>query len=134
MSVQRLIGTSPLISVSDLDKSLSFYRETLGFEVAFINDDMRFAQIRREGAQLSLRETSDSDALDATAQQTAAIVWIEDVDRVYNDNQESLNALPEGQMRPPFDRTYGVREMHVKDPDGFLMFFTSDTAEQSRRH
>ena len=40
-----------------------------------------------------------------------------------DDLKSELDALPQGRVRPPFDQPYGMREFHVKDPDGCLLFF-----------
>jgi len=40
-----------------------------------------------------------------------------------DDNTYRLETLPEGRVRPPFTQACGMREFHVKDPDGFLLFF-----------
>ena len=35
----------------------------------------------------------------------------------------ALETLPEDRVRAPFDQPYGMREFHVKDPDGCLLLF-----------
>ena len=51
MDFNRLI---PELSVSDYEKSLDFYVNLLGFSVAYVREEERFALISLQGAQLIL--------------------------------------------------------------------------------
>ena len=45
------------------------------------------------------------------------------IDALYARLAPKLERLAQGRVRPPFDRAYGMREFHVKDPDGCLLLF-----------
>jgi catechol 2,3-dioxygenase-like lactoylglutathione lyase family enzyme len=52
-------GISPLFIVRNVPKSLSFYRDRLGFEITFQGpgpDDIFFGIVRRGGAQILFKE------------------------------------------------------------------------------
>ena len=67
--------------------------------------------------------TDDAGALKATATNIALTIRVRGLDALYAALKSKLDSLPEGRVRPPFDQPYGVREFHVKDPDGCLLFF-----------
>ena len=68
---------------------------------------------------------ADGDApLAATRNNISAQIWVESVDALWAKWKGTLAELPEGRVNGPFDRDYGVRELHITCPDGFLMFFT----------
>jgi catechol 2,3-dioxygenase-like lactoylglutathione lyase family enzyme len=108
--------------------SLAFYRDTLGFRVVIHSEAHRFAMVSRDGARIGLQSGSDPEALAATRTHIAACILVEDLDDCWSDIAPRVAELPPDRVRPPFRQAYGVREFHLKDPDGFLMLF-SEAAE-----
>jgi predicted enzyme related to lactoylglutathione lyase len=119
----RLVGIVPLVPVSDLATSVAFYRDTLRFRVAIDAPDHRYAMVIREQARIGLQGGADAAALAATRDNIAAYVLVEDLDALWREIAPRCASLPPGRVRPPFRQDYGVREFHLKDPDGFLMLF-----------
>ena len=39
---------------------------------------------------------------------------------------DTLRPVPEGRAGPPFDQSYGQRELHVSEPDNCLLLFGSE--------
>lgn len=112
-----------IVPVADMAVSLAFYEEILGFQLRFLADDKKFATVVLEGATLHLTETDDAGSLLATSQNISVYIWVKNVDGLYEQLYSKLNALPSGQVRALFNQPYGMREFHVKDPDGCLLFF-----------
>jgi catechol 2,3-dioxygenase-like lactoylglutathione lyase family enzyme len=48
--------------VRDLEAALAFYRETLGFDEAYVDDDDRWARLVRGGAEVALAEGEPEEA------------------------------------------------------------------------
>jgi len=46
----------PELMCSDIQRSLSFYTNTLGFSVLFARPEDRFAYLEREGAQIMIEQ------------------------------------------------------------------------------
>ncbi|WP_420349248.1 bleomycin resistance protein [Pelagibius sp.] len=116
-----------IVPVSDVRRSVAFYTETLGFETRFLAEDASIAIVMREPAVgVQLLHCDDPKALEATANNIAIYFHVRGLDALYQDLKASLEALPEGRLRPPFNQPYGMREFHVKDPDGCLLFFGED--------
>lgn len=117
----ELEGISPIVAVRDLDRTLAFYVDVLGWEIRTREGD--FALVAREGAAVSLLAGDDPAALAATAHHVSAYIRVRDLGTLWGELAPALATLPEGRVRAPFTQAYGMREFHVKDPDGFLIFF-----------
>jgi len=112
-----------IVPVRDVVETIQFYTDILGFAGQVLAEDNSYGSVRRGGAAMDLLATDDADALKATATNIALAVWVEGLDDLYAELKPKLDMLPKGRVRPPFDQPYGVREFHVKDPDGCLLFF-----------
>ena len=120
----RIEGVSPNIPVRDVEESLRFYRDVLGFEPEVGNPDYGYVLMRRGALMIALGQTDQPNALAATSNNIQAQIWVEDLDGLWAEWAPRLANLPEGRVRAPFEQSYGTREFHLKDPDGFLMLFT----------
>ena len=120
----RIIANTVLVGVADLAVSEAFYTDVLGFQPVIRADDYQYLLMRRGQLLVGLQGGADADALHATATHVASQVWVDDVTALWAELAPGLKTLPEGRVRPLFTQPYGVREFHVKDPDGFLMLFS----------
>ncbi len=119
----RILGAAQLVPVSDLGASVAFYRDRLGFAEVIRSPEHAFVTVRREGMMIGLQGAMDAAAVRVTGEMMAAQVWVADLAALWEEVGPRLADLPEGRVRAPFRQPYGVREFHVKDPDGFLMLF-----------
>ncbi|MEM7525277.1 MAG: VOC family protein [Pseudomonadota bacterium] len=119
----QLLGIAPLVPVSDLAASLAFYRDVLGFEVLIDAAEHSYAMVGRGDARIGLQANADAAALEATRTNLAAYVLVDDIDALWSEISPRCASLPRTRVRPPFMQDYGVKELHLKDPDGFLMLF-----------
>jgi hypothetical protein len=99
-------------------RKVYFCASVLGLECSFIESDKSFGTVIRSDAPVHLLATDDEDSLKATANHIAIYIWVKGVDALYAKLQAELDKLPDGRVRAPFDQAYGMREFHVKDPDG----------------
>jgi|SRR5947209_2783078 len=110
-----------VLFVSDLDRSKTFYRDTLGFEVTF--EDEAGVYFELEGAALMLLThdgardllTTEAVASPRPAGTTSQLVaFVEDVDQVHRELVDQGVEF----VREPVDREWGMRTAHFKDPEG----------------
>ena len=125
-----LTGMAPIVPVRNLLASLNFYTQTLGFEVLQRNPGNTAALVARGPVRLMLLRVGQLKALEATREHLSAYVWVDDLDNLYAEMEPALARLPDYRVRPPFLQPYGMREFHVKDPDGFLIFFAENPPER----
>ena len=117
----RLEGIAPIVAVRDTKASIPFYTEVLGFELR--TDGDQYALLARDEAGVMLLGGADAASREATANHVSAYIWVADLDALWAELEPRLAQLPEGRVRAPFTQGYGMREFHVKDPDGFLLLF-----------
>ena len=106
------------IFVSDLDRSLSFY-ERLGFKRGAAHD--RFASLTWEEHQIFLDERREMPNLPASFPRANVRVMVRDVDAAWERAQAM--GVPIAQVIG--DRSYGLRDFTVVDPDGFGVRFAT---------
>lgn len=107
--------TTPILRVADLDASLAYYANSLGFTLAWRDDD--FAQIERGQAVLMLCENEQGNP------GTWVYVGVSDVDALAQEIRPRGARIRIGPVNYP----WGARELHVTDLDGHVLRFGSDT-------
>ena len=127
---------TPNLVVSDLDRSLAFYRDALGFKVVTTEPDpppaaqpgaggsgLAFAWMQRDTVSVFLN--SEASAQMKTAAGTNSLFVTLQAETVAS----GVDALFESvKGRAPVamdlvDQFYGMREFAIKDPDGYLVIF-----------
>lgn len=119
-------GLCPLIQVFDMDVSLRFYCDLLGFEIVEKSPGGGWAWLRRGDAELMLNTAYDDDDRPQTPdpvrlfghQDTGLFIGCPDVDGAY----EYLCSKGVGVSKPKV-AWYGMKQMYLKDPDGFGICF-----------
>lgn len=125
----KVEGMAPLLQVFDMPTSLAFYRGILGFER--IDDsgggeDSDWVWLRKDGVDLMLNTAYEAEHRpprpDPTRieshRDTGLFFGCRDVDAAY----EYL--LSRGvQVDPPKLPDYGMKQLYVTDPDGYVLCF-----------
>ncbi len=112
-----------IVPVSDVRRTVDFYVDVLGFEQRFVSQDETFAIVLHGDAAIHFVKAGSPDALKATAENISIYLWVRKLDALHDLLKPKLDRLPENRVRKPFDQAYGMREFHVKDPDGCLLLF-----------
>lgn len=126
----RLRGTTPILNVSNLGESVAWF-ERLGFAVRWLpggeapTEDTGFAAVRSGGVELFLcldgqgsrGERRPAFPGDDTTDGVWMVWWIESPAAV-DELHERAQALGYEVSWPPTDEPWGVREMHLRHPDG----------------
>jgi catechol 2,3-dioxygenase-like lactoylglutathione lyase family enzyme len=108
---------SPIIPVADVQRSIHFYTEILGFVVALQSDD--YSIVTRGGASLHLTRAADQSVLDHTRGHTSIYLEVEAIESLWSHVAQFKDRY---KIRDLFDREYGMREFHIIDPDDCLVF------------
>ncbi len=117
-----------IVPVRNVRNTVAFYVDVLGFKEQFVSDDRRFAIVLHGEAALHFVKADDAESLKATANHISVYLWVKHVDALYEMLKAKLGDLPEGRVRAPFTQDYGMREFHVKDPDGCLLLFGEESS------
>ena len=116
---------SPFFIVSNVDESIAFYRDQLGFETRFQEPDRNpfFAILGRDGAQLFVKSDRDVSPLPNPARHPS-MRWDA---YVYAPDPDGLAAEFAGHgaafSAPLGDTHDGLRGFEIRDPDGYVLFF-----------
>ena len=119
----RIKKMSPQLLVSDLDSSMEFYTEKLGFDVDFRHEDF-YSGVIKEGYSIHLKlgnplrnerqNKRDNEDLDIVF----SVQGIEDLYEEYSARSVEFT-------QPLRDMAYG-KEFYVVDPDGYLLGFLEE--------
>jgi catechol 2,3-dioxygenase-like lactoylglutathione lyase family enzyme len=126
------------LHVNDLAESLAFWREVLGFQMAFERAEERFAYLEHpEGHQIMLCQRHgrfETGPLDRPLGQGVMLqIYLEDIApvlRVLTARNWPIYLGPREVWRRTGDRESGQREVFVQDPDGYLIMVAHSTGEK----
>ena len=125
MTRPAIHAISPCFIVSNVDQSIAFYRDKLGFETRFRapDEDAFFAIVGRDGAQIFVKADKDVSPLPNHVRhhymRLDAFVYAADPDALATDFAERGAAFSE----PLKDTDDGLRGFEIRDPDGYVLFF-----------
>jgi glyoxylase I family protein len=124
----------PLLQVFDMPTSIRFYRDVLGFAVVQTSTPdgcFTWALLRNAAAEIMLNTAYDEDERPAAPDpgrvvghaDAALFFGCPDVDGAYRHLRANGLDLAE-----PVVSDYGMKQLYVRDPDGFELCFQSPTA------
>jgi glyoxylase I family protein len=122
--VSKVQNVWPLLAVDNLPSSLAFWRDQLGFEVvgqADADGAMFWCRLERDGTSIMLQT---ADAEDGPTQERGRGVTLYFV----CDEVDGLFAELAGRgvpLQPPSATYYGMRQLFVPEPNGYLVCFES---------
>ena len=117
----------PILYVSEMERSLQFYCELLGFSVSYrwpAEGLSTFVFLKLPPLGLGLataNETGGRVKLPAERAQFELCVYVDDVDEAV----KQLTAHGVVQLRAPESRPWGERNVYVADPDGYPIQITA---------
>ena len=130
----KLHRMTPVLNVQDIDRSLAFYRDAVGFELASSQEaleERNWCYLRNGDIHLMLDGgTGEGEALfdpDAVPEDGAwpAIYYFYPDDVVAMHRQLAASGYDVSEL---YVTPYGMREFWLKDPDGHLLTFGQPTA------
>ena len=113
----------PSLGVSDIERSLGFYRGFFGFEVVDSYDQdghMAWCWLRAQGAELMLQQLSADQQIrlnPAIGQSWVVYVRVDDLDALHAKLKRG--GFPASEIALT---SYGAREFFVPDPDGYELW------------
>jgi glyoxylase I family protein len=126
-------GVAPLVQVFDMPRSIRFYRDLLGFALTGNSkakssdpDDVDWAMLQLSNATIMLNTAYDPDDVPEAPdvarwsghQDTCLYFNCPDVEGAYQ------HLVSRGfEVDPPKVAWYGMKQLYLKDPDGFGICF-----------
>jgi len=108
---------SPIVPVSDMENSIRFYTDVLGFHTALRSDT--YSILTKDNASLHLTRAENPSVLDATRGHLSFYLEVGEIESLWSHVSGFRDRY---KIRDLFDRDYGMREFHIADPDDCLIF------------
>lgn len=105
---------TPMLQTSDIDRTIGWYRDVLGFRCTRRTAD-DWCRLERDGVSLMFMRNAHVGAPHATATQ---YIYVDDVSALWHGLKGRVAA-----EWGPEDMPYGMREFAIRDPDGYLLSF-----------
>jgi catechol 2,3-dioxygenase-like lactoylglutathione lyase family enzyme len=123
----RVTGVAPFFLVADVVRAAEYYRDRLGFRIVgyFFEEPPVFAMVGRDDQilMLSLMTKGRGGSNRAfKAEALDAYIWTDDVEAIHAEFQQSGAQI----VSPPQLRIYGMKELEVRDLDGYVICFGED--------
>ena len=125
MTRPTMQAISPFFIVSNVDQTIGFYRDKLGFETRFQQPDRNpfFAIVGRDGAQIFVKAERGIEPVPNSKRhrhlRLDAFVYVEDPDGLAAEFAGNGAAF----SVPLKDTSDGLRGFEICDPDGYMLFF-----------
>jgi catechol 2,3-dioxygenase-like lactoylglutathione lyase family enzyme len=117
---------APFFIIRDVAPTLAFYRDRLGFEVAYLapDEDPFFAIVRRGRVQIFVKAVAEDVPPLPNWRRHPWAAWDAYVDAPDPDALAAEFASRGVTFRTPLTDTQdGLRGFEVEDPDGYVLFF-----------
>lgn len=116
----------PLLTVQDIERSVEFYRDRLGFTVvgrAESEGRLFWCRLERGGVSLMLQQAEVEDGPAAGRGRGVSLYFLcDDVDGLHAELQARGLSL-----KPPTPASYGMKQLFVPEPDGCSICFECPT-------
>jgi catechol 2,3-dioxygenase-like lactoylglutathione lyase family enzyme len=129
-------GMTPLIEVFDMPTSLKFYRDVLGFEMAGQSspgDNCDWCALRLQDFYLMLNTAYEQDERPPSPDPSRVRAH-RDIGLFFRcpDPDAAYDYLREKgvDLKPPKDAPYGMRQLYLNDPDGYVLCFQWPVADK----
>ncbi|HEY6358189.1 MAG TPA: VOC family protein [Vicinamibacterales bacterium] len=127
----KFTGSTPNLFTNDLDRSVAFYRDVLGFAVVTTVPDAQpfvFAWLQRDEVTVyvndmanAAQEMRDKPAMASVVVGRSGVtlfVHVEGIDALWDTVRSQAPVV-----MPLKDQWYGMTEFSVADPDGYIVTF-----------
>lgn len=122
MLMQRL---TPLLNVADVERSLSFWRDALGFAVTDrfeLDGVLRWAELR-SGEVVVMINASDASLGRERSEDGGVVIYL----RVGSVRDLHAELAAKGvELAEPEPQDYGLDQVFATDPDGYAVCFVSE--------
>ena len=116
----------PQFLVDDLDRSIAYYRDRLGFVLDFVYDSF-YASVSRDGFAIHLKESPKlpaERALRKEQEHLDAHISVTGIRLLYGEVQKREAKV----IKPLEERPWACLDFYVEDPDGYILGFSEQLA------
>lgn len=121
----RVLALTPLLFVQNIEVSLAFYRDQLGFEMTQKWEPagkLAWCRLVRGNAAVMLQQADEEDGPPERRGRGVAFYFL-------CDDADAMHAELAGRslsLDPPQVAFYGMKQLYLKDPDGYELCFQNE--------
>lgn len=108
----KALQLSPMIPSFDIEETVTFFKDVLNFKIA--RDDGSYAILHKDDLTIHILQAGTDIG------EMECYLEVDDVDGLWRSIKDKVTAL---KVREPFDRAYGMREMHITIPQTNALLF-----------
>ena len=125
-----------MIIAEDIDATVGFYCDKLGFELGFIikEEIVPYASVYRDDVSLNFREGKISSE---PGENGGIVIQVDNIDEFFEElknrkafGEEFPQSYPSIREHPPEDKDYGIRDMFLIDPNGYIIHILTPLPEE----
>ena len=125
----NLLRSAPYFPISNVDKTVAFYEQTLGFQCEYsAGTPMQFAICSRDGLAIMLRRVSSPELIVPSEKQGGtwdAFFWVKNAQALHAELDAKGADIVYG---PLIQESYKMEEFAVRDCDGHVLGFGQSIA------
>lgn len=126
----RITGLDLLfLEVNNLEESVAFYQEVLGFEVEAHNVEADPPMATLRAGELKITLAQHLETMLRRGRGAHFFIGVDDVDMLYGRLQKQIEYL-----QPPADEGWGGRFITLEDPDKYRFFFVTWSPDHSHKN
>ncbi|HET9324844.1 MAG TPA: glyoxalase superfamily protein [Gaiellaceae bacterium] len=117
-----LTGLAPVLVVPEVEETLAYYRDRLGFETeAWKPNPAAYGYARRDGLSLHFNQGEQPRPNHEVVQPDLfdVYVWVDDVNALHDEFVKRGADL----LHAPIERPWGHLEIRIQDPNGYILAF-----------
>lgn len=125
----RMRKLRPMLAVTDLQRTIAFYRDTLGFTLGeTFGDPPVWCSMHRDGVEIMFNAPPSEDVRNDVPRRSRdyQIYYIDAPDVVALRDELRRRGAPVSDLRIT---VYGMKEFEVRDPDEIWLWFGQPTNE-----
>jgi predicted enzyme related to lactoylglutathione lyase len=113
---------SPMLAAADMEETLAFYREVLGFTATMQSPE--YSIVERDGQTIHFMKAASEEVMRCVRGHTEIYIEVSGIDSLWQHVKAYKSRY---KIRDLFDRDYGMTEFHIEDPNGCLVFVGEPT-------
>jgi uncharacterized glyoxalase superfamily protein PhnB len=118
MSNYKLLGLTPMLETPDVEGTVTFYTEVLGFTTENYSKEWQWATLKRDGIAIMFSSPNEHRNLPAPVMSGSLYIRTENVDSAWEQLKDRCKIC-----YPIENFEYGMREFAIFDNNGYLLQF-----------
>ncbi len=113
---------SPMLAVANMEESLAFYQEVLGFIT--IRKSPEYSIVERDGQTIHFQKAASEEVMNCVRGHAEIYIEVCGIQSLWQHVRTFKNRY---RIRDLFEREYGMTEFHIEDPNECLVFVGEPT-------